>query len=112
MNNCKKTKSKCTPKLYVNTKIEIQLSLQDNIDFKWDDLTDLQVIFTLKSNPATSVTFSKLGGHVIYTLEDTILRIPSTTGITVPGVYVLKCIATQGTSILGVTPCPEELTFW
>jgi len=112
MSKCSKTRSKCVPKLYVNTEVEMQLSLQDNIDFNWDDLTDLQVIFTLKSNPLTIVTFSKSGGHIIFTLEDTILRIPSTTGITVPGTYTIKCIATHGSSVLGVTPCPEELTFW
>lgn len=112
MSNCKKSKVKCNPKLYVNTEIQMQLSLQDNIDFNWDDLTNIQVIFTSKDTPATSVTFSKLNGHIINTIEDTILKIPSVAGITTPGVYSIRCIVTHGSSVIGITPCPEELTFW
>ena len=112
MSNWTKCKSKCPPKLYINTEVEIQLSLQDNIDFSWNDILNIQIIFTLKDNPATTVTFSKLGGHIISTMEDTVLVIPSVGGISVPGTYILKCIITHDLTSLGITPCPEELTFY
>ena len=99
---------KCIEKLYINTDIDITITLAGI------QIADIAAVTVTLTKGATVLTYT-VGSGVTIGASDITLSIPDTgvRSVAAEGSFEIKILATDtGGNVRGLTPCPGILTFY